>query len=496
VPTTTERQSPVHTVLTAEPTGTAPENVGFVRVLSRFDSTALVAGSMIGSAIFIVPADILRQVGSPGLLLLVWAITAVVIVIGALTYGELSAMFPRTGGLYVYLREGISPLFGFLYGWALFAVIQTGAIAAVGAAFARFTGVLFPAVTPDVFFGGSVNLPSGTIEIGLSWQRLLAIASIVLLTWINVRGVRTAAFIQTVLTVIKTTALAALIVLGLTIGRHAAAVSANFGASFWPAGGIGWATLPLLGAAMVGSIAASDLWYQIGFAAGEVKNPVRDIPQAMLFGTLIVTALYFLANVAYLSILPAAAIAGAAQDRVGTAALQAIFGPVGLYVMAAAIMISCFGCNNALILSGARVYYAMARDGLFFSSAARLHRRYRTPTVALIAQAVWACVLCLSGTYSQLLEYMVFASVLFYVLTVLGLFALRIRRSDIARPVVAFGYPALPAAYLVITALLCLDLLVKKPQYSWPGLTIMALGVPLFYWQRRSDRKIAPAATS
>ncbi len=477
--------------MTTESAAGAHEGPGFVRALSRFDSTALVAGSMIGSAIFIVPADILRQVGSPGLMLLVWALTAVVVVIGALTYGELSAMFPRTGGLYVYLRESISPLFGFLYGWGLFAVIQTGAIAAVGAAFARFTSVLFPAVTPDVFLGRTLHLPSGPIEIGLSWQRVLAIVSIIVLTWINVLGVRTAAFLQTVLTVIKTGALAALIVLGLTIGRNAAAVSANFGTAFWPATGITWATIPLIGAAMVGSIAAADLWYQIGFAAGEMKNPVRDIPQAMLFGTLIVTVLYFFANVAYLSILPAASIAGAAQDRVGTAALQAMFGPVGLYVMAAAIMISCFGCNNAIILSGARVYYAMACDRLFFRSAATLHPKYRTPNVALVAQAVWACVLCLSGTYTQLLEYMVFASVLFYVLTVLGLFALRMKRPEIARPVRAFGYPLVPAAYLVLTALLCLDLLLRKPQYSWPGLTIIALGVPLFYWQRGSPRTIA-----
>jgi APA family basic amino acid/polyamine antiporter len=237
----------------------------------------------------------------------------------------------------------------------------------------------------------------------------------------------------------------------------------------------------MLGAAMVGSIAAADLWYQIGFSAGEVKNPVRDIPQAMLFGTLIVTALYFLANVAYLSILPAADIAGAAQDRVGTAALQTVFGTAGLYVMAGAIAISCFGCNNALILSGARVYYAMARDGLFFPSAAILHPRYRTPTVALVTQAAWACVLCLSGTYSQLLEYMVFASLLFYVLTACALFALRLRRPTLSRPVRAIGYPWVPALFLLLTAALSLNLLVQKPQYTWPGLIIIALGIPMFH---------------
>jgi APA family basic amino acid/polyamine antiporter len=243
--------------------------------------------------------------------------------------------------------------------------------------------------------------------------------------------------------------------------------------------------LPMLGAAMVGSIAAADLWYQIGFSAGEVKNPVRDIPLAMLLGTLIVAALYFLANVAYLSILPAAEIAGAAQDRVGTAALQSVFGPVGLYIMAAAIAISCFGCANALVLSGARVYYAMACDRLFFASAAVLHPRYRTPNVALVAQAVWACLLCLSGTYGQLLDYMVFASLLFYVLTACALFALRIRRPASDRPVRAFGYPWLPALFLVFTAALCVNLLVQKPQYTWPGLAIIALGIPLYALRSR-----------
>lgn len=462
---------------------------GFVKALSRFDATALVAGSMIGSAIFIVPADILRQVGSPGLLLVVWAVTAVVVVLGALTYGELSAMFPHTGGLYVYLREGLSPLLGFLYGWALFAVIQTGAIAAVGAAFARFIAVLVPSLTPDVFLGTTVRLPSGPIELGLSPQRLLAIASIVLLTWINIRGVRTAALLQTVLTVIKTSSLALLILLGFTIGRNAEAVAANFGPALWPAGGFTMGLIPVLGAAMVGSIAAADLWYQIGFTAGEMKNPVRDIPQAMLFGTLIVAALYFFANVAYLSILPAAEIAGAPQDRVGTVALEAVFGPAGLYVMAAAVAISCFGCNNALILSGARVYYAMARDGLFFAPAATLHPTYRTPNVALVAQSAWACALCLSGTYSQLLEYMVFASLLFYVLTACTLFALRIRQPGVVRPVRAIGYPWLPGFFLLVTAALSINLLIQKPQYTWPGLIIIALGVPMFLLRPRNVRQ-------
>ena len=338
----------------------------FVKAFSRFDAVMFVAGSMIGSAIFIVPADIVRQVGSPGLLLLVWAITGIVIVFGALSYGELSAMYPDTGGLYVYLREGLSPLFGYLYGWALFCVIQSGAIAAVAVAFARFTGVLFPGLTPTVFVGVTMHFPSGPIEIGLSWQRILAIASIAVLTWVNVRGVKRATALQTTLTILKTTALCGLILIGVTIGRHPAAIAANFGPAFWPAGGFRWSTLPVIGAAMVGSIAAADLWYQIGYAGGEIKNPQRDIPAAMVRGALLVVILYFLANVAYLCILPATGIAGAPQDRVGSTALQAVFGAPGLYIMAAAVALSCFGCNAALILSAPRVYYAMARDGLFF----------------------------------------------------------------------------------------------------------------------------------
>jgi APA family basic amino acid/polyamine antiporter len=454
-----------------------------------------VAGSMIGSAIFIVSADIIRQVGSPGLLLLVWAITGVVIVFGALSYGELSAMYPQTGGLYIYLREGLSPLFGYLYGWALFCVIQSGAIAAVGAAFSRFTSVLFPAITPDVFVGFTLHLPSGSIPVGLSWQRVLAIASIAVLTWVNIRGVKQAALLQTGLTVLKTGALVVLIVIGLTIGRNPAAIAANFGSNFWPATGFHWSTLPVIGAAMVGSIAAADLWYQIGYAGGEMKDAKRDIPVAMVRGALLVTIIYFLANVAYLCILPADAIAGAPQDRVASTALQVVFGAPGLYIMAAAVALSCFGCNAALILSAPRVYYAMARDGLFFAAAGRLHPRYKTPAGALIAQGIWSSILCLSGTYTQLLDYMVFASLLFYLLTVCCLFSLRLRRPDADRPVKAVGYPLLPALYLVVIGLLCIDLLVKKPQYTWPGLVIVALGIPIFYLWRAVGRRDAAGAS-
>src|SRR6266550_6700318 len=433
----------------------------FVQAISRLDATALVVGSMIGSGIFIVSAQILRDVHAPGLLLLVWGLSGLVTLMGALAYGELAAMFPNAGGQYVYLREGISPLFGYLYGWTLFVVIQTGTIAAVAVAFGRFTAVLFPALSPDVFLGGTIVFPQpiGAITVGLSPQRILAIASIAVLTWITVRGVRTAAFIQTTLTAIQTAALAALILLGLTIGRNAAAIAANFGLAFWPAGGLTFALLPVVAAAMVGSLFSMDAWNNVGFAASELKEPTRDLPFAMAWGVLIVTVLYLLANVAYLHVLPARDIASAPQDRVATAALQAILGNAGLYVMAVAIMISTFGCNNGLILSGARVYYAMSRDNLFFRSAGVLHPRYKTPAVALVVQAVWTSILCLSGSYSQLLNYVIFAALLFYLLTALGLFALRSKRPGAERPVRALGYPWLPALYVLMTGLIALDLL-------------------------------------
>jgi APA family basic amino acid/polyamine antiporter len=459
----------------------------FVRAISRLDATALVVGSMIGSGIFIVAADILRQVQTPGLLLVVWAVSGIVTLMGALAYGELAAMFPNAGGQYVYLREGISPLFGYLYGWTLFTVIQTGTIAAVAVAFARFTAVFFPALSPDVFLGTTINLGSGPIQVGLSPQRILAVISVIVLTWINVRGVRTAAMIQTSLTVIKTASLALLILLGITIGRNAEAIAANFGSGFWPAEGLTLAVLPLIGAAMVGSLFSMDAWNNVGFASGELKDPKRDLPFAMATGVLVVTVLYLLANVAYLNVLPADAIAHAPQDRVGTAALQAILGEPGLYIMAAAIMISTFGCNNGLILSGARVYYAMAQDNLFFKSTAVLHPTYKTPAVALVVQAIWTCVLCLSGTYGELLNYVIFAALLFYMLTAVGLFLLRSRRPTVERPVKAVGYPWLPALYIVATGLLCVNLLIQPAQqrYAGLGLIIVALGVPVYYAWRK-----------
>jgi basic amino acid/polyamine antiporter, APA family len=458
----------------------------FVRVISRLDATALVVGSMIGSGIFIVSAQIIRDVHAPGLMLFVWALAGVVTLMGALTYGELGAMFPGAGGQYVYLRESISPLFGYLYGWTLFVVIQTGTIAAVAVAFAKFTAVLFPGLSPDVFLGGTISFPQpiGPITVGLSPQRLLAVASIVVLTWINVRGVRMAAVIQTSLTAIKTAALAGLVVLGLTIGRNPAAIAENFGTAFWPAGGLTAALLPVIGAAMVGSLFAMDAWNNVGFAGSELKDPKRDLPFAMGAGVLTVTVLYLLANIAYLSVLPGEAIASAPQDRVATAALKAILGDAGLYVMAGAIMISTFGCNNGLILSGARVYYAMARDNLFFTSAGRLHPEYKTPAVALVVQALWTSVLCLSGTYGQLLDFVIFAALVFYMLTAAGLFALRVKRPEAERPVRAPGYPWLPALYVLLTTLIAVAMLVEKTTYSGLGLLCVLVGVPVYFLWR------------
>jgi len=458
----------------------------FVRAISRWDATALAVGSMIGSGIFIVSAEILREVHAPAYLLLVWALSGGVTLIGALTYGELAAMYPHAGGQYVYLREAISPLFGYLYGWTLFVVIQTGTIAAVAVAFARFTAVFWPALTPEVFtgWGGTITFPPpiGSIVVGVSPQRLLAIALVVVLTAINIRGVRTATIIQTTLTAVKAASLAALILLGITTGRHSSAITANFDGHFFDTDG-GAVGLLAIGAAMVGSLFSMDAWNNVGFAGGELKDPKRDLPFAMTMGVLFVTLLYLLANFAYLNVLPATAITTAPQDRVGTAALEAIVGTPGRYIMAAAIMISTFGCNNGLILSGARVYYAMARDNLFFHSAGHLHSRFRTPSVALVVQAIWTSLLCLSGTYTQLLNFVIFAAIVFYLLTTVGLFALRVKRPDAERPLTAPGYPWLPGAYVVLTGLIAISLLVVHATrtYAGLGLLLVLLGVPVYF---------------
>jgi APA family basic amino acid/polyamine antiporter len=459
----------------------------FEAQLKLVDAVMLVVGAMIGSGIFIVSADIARNMNSSGGLLLVWAATGIITLFGALSYGELAAAMPRAGGQYVFLREGLGPMTGFLYGWTLFLVIQTGTIAAVAVAFARFLGVFFPAVSPDVFLSfGTVTLPSGLgqIQLGLSNQRVVAILVIALLTWVNTRGIREAKWVQNTFTFAKTAALAALVLLGLTIGRQADALSVNFHDMFsgMPSG----TTLALaFGAAMVGSLFSSDAWNNVTFAAAEVRNPAKNLPIALAVGTATVTGLYLLANVAYLMVLPLTELQNAPQDRVGTLMLEHIFGSSGAYLMAAAILVSTFGCINGLILAGARVYYAMARDNLFFQTAGRLSK-HNVPTAALIFQGIWTAFLTLTGTYGQLLDYVIFAALIFYALTTVSLFVLRAKRPDMPRPYRAFGYPVVPALYMIAAAAIAVILLFAKPEYSVSGLFIVLLGIPVYFLWRRT----------
>lgn len=478
----------------------------FVRGIGPLAAVSLVVGSMIGSGIFIVPAAIGREVGQwgPGGLMLVWLLTGLMTLSGALAYAELAAMMPKAGGQYVFLREGLSPWAGFLYGWTLFTVIQTGTIAAVAVAFAKYLGVFFPGLTDVVFLSlGSLHLPgvADAIQIGVSPQRVVAIVSVLLLTWVNARGVSLGAGIQTFLTILKVVALAALIVACLALFRRADVAAANFGA-FWGTGNWGLAMLPVIGAAMVGSLFSSDAWNNVTFAAAEVREPAKNLPRALALGTALVSVLYLLSNLAYLNVLPfagdpngadalARGIQHASADRVGSAALEVALGAAGGFAMAAAIVVSTFGCNVGLILAGPRVYYAMAIDGLFFRRAGELHPTHRTPVFGLAAQALWTSVLCLSGTYNQLLDYVIFAALLFYFLTILALFRLRRTRADLPRPVKAFAYPVLPALYAAALLALMVVLLVMKPLYTWPGLLIVALGVPVYALWRRGGAKVA-----
>jgi basic amino acid/polyamine antiporter, APA family len=472
-------------VLTEEP------EAGFHRELGIWDATALVAGSMIGSGIFIVSADIARTVQSPGWLLLIWLVSGAITVLGALSYGELAAMMPRAGGQYVYLREAYSPLWGFLYGWTLFLVIQTGTIAAVAVAFAKFLGVLVPWVSAQhiVFqLGGLATL---------STQRAVAIAVIALLTWWNCRGLYQGKILQDLFTLAKIGALILLILLGLWVGVHSPAggLSVNL-AHFWGDVPISLGFLMLVGGAMVGALFSSDAWNNITFTAGEVKRPQVTLPVSLLLGTGLVTLLYVLANLAYLSLLPLwgleqgatvveRGIQYATDDRVGTAAGQQIFGPAGAVIMAVAIMVSTFGCLNGLILTGPRLYFAMARDRLFFKGAGTLNGA-GVPARGLWLQMLWASLLTLSGSYSNLLDYVIFAALLFYVLTVAALFVLRNQRPDAERPYKALGYPWLPGIYIVAASAIMLDLLFVKPAYTWPGLLIVLTGIPVYvFWRRR-----------
>jgi basic amino acid/polyamine antiporter, APA family len=498
-----------------------------VKALGLTSATMLVMGSMIGSGIFIVSAEIAREVNSPALLLGAWLVTGFMTIVGALSYGELAAMMPRAGGQYVYLREALGPLWGFLYGWTLFLVIQTGTIAAVGVAFGKFLGIFFPSISsthwilhlwkvPPIPIGPMVL---GNMDVGLSTQNLVAILVVVALSIINIFGVKTGAIIQNIFTAAKVSALAALVLFGLIIGRNAQALAANFNGHFWQNAGLSAqhvvqvgvggpmvlvGTLTILAVAQTGSLFSADAWNNVTFTAGEVKNPQRNLPLSLAMGTGVVILLYLLCNVIFLNVLPLdgsptgasileRGIKYASEDRVGTAVMTQIFGAAGGALMAIAIMISSFGCNNGLILSGARVYYAMAKDGLFFRSVAKLHPAYKTPAVSLMVQMVWTCILCISGSYGQLLDYIVFAVLVFYILTIAALFVLRRTHPDADRPYRAIGYPVLPAIYILMALFIDVVLLRYKPQYTWPGLLIVLLGIPVYYlWNR--NRKTSASA--
>jgi APA family basic amino acid/polyamine antiporter len=451
---------------------TNPES-GLVKGLGLVDSTTLVMGSMIGSGVFIVAADISRQVQSPGLLIVTWIVTALLTLIAALSYGELAAAMPHAGGQYIYLREAFGPMYGFLYGWTLFMVIQTGTIAAVVVAFAKYAGIFFPWISAQ-------NYLLGSGRIGLTTQQLVAISIIVFLTAVNTRGIRTGAMVQNVFTFAKVAALLGLVLCGFLVGRNAAAVASNFH-PFFHQGDWGLNAIRLVGVAMVGSLFSSDAWNNVTFTAGEVRNPRRNLPLSLALGVIIVSVLYIACQFVYLNVLTFPEIQHAAEDRVATAAAAHMFGGMSVQLMAAAIMISTFGCANGLILSGARVYFAMAEDKLFFKRAGTLDPKTHSPIFALVVQSAWAILLTMSGSYSDLLDYVIFAVLLFYILTIIGLFVLRRTRPNLDRPYKAIGYPVLPAVYILAAGLIEVLLLLYKPNYTWPGLIIVLLGLPVYF---------------
>jgi len=477
----------------------------FKRGLGLFDSTMVVVGSMIGSGIFIVSADMSRLIGSPGWLLLAWVLTGVLTIAGALSYGELAAMMPRAGGMYVYLREAFSPLLGFLYGWTLFMVIETGTIAAVAVAFARHVGVIWPAIGDNHFIIPPVHLSAG-YALSLSTTQLIGILSIALLTWTNSRGLEWGRWIQNVFTTAKTGALIGLILVGLLIGCNATAVNGNF-ADPWTVRGAtdivpgltamtGFGLFIAICVAQTGSLFSADSWHNITFTAGEVKEPRRNLPLSLALGTSIVIGLYLLANVAYLVTLPLAGIQNAPADRVATATMDVVFPGLGMLIMALLIMVSTFGCNNGIILSGARAYYAMAKDGLFFRKVGTLNAA-KVPAWGLLIQGIWAAVLVLPRTYnpdtgvygnlySNLLDYVISAALIFYILTIAGIFRLRRTRPDANRPYRAFGYPWLPALYILGAGTILVVLFLYRTATTWPGLILVLLGLPVYYfWHHR-----------
>lgn len=492
----------------------------FVRGLGVLDATMVVAGSMIGSGIFIVPGEIARQVGSPGWLLVVWLVTGILTIVGALSYGELAGMFPKAGGQYVYLREAYSPFWGFLYGWTFFLVIETGTIAAVAVGFAKYLGVLVPGVSESKYLIPPVALGS-RYAFSLSSAQAVGIFLIASQTWMNTRGLSLGKWVQNIFTATKTGVLLLLILVGFILGLGATSGAArdNFG-RLWEIRGTlqevgpglsaltGFGLFVAICAAQTSSLFSADSWHSIGFIAGEVKNPRRTIPSALILGAGGVIALYLLANLAYLMALPLETIQNTPNDRIASAVANAAIGPLGASIMAGAIMISTFGCNNGIILSGARAFYAMARDGLFFQAAARLNSK-RVPAAALIIQGVWAAFLVLprvvarnpstgrptyGSLYANLLSYVISAALLFYVLTVVGLFRLRRVRPDLPRPYRAIGYPVLPAIYVIGATTILGILLVYQPSTSVPGFAIVATGLPVYYGRRASARARTNAA--
>lgn len=477
------------------------------RSLGLFDSTMIVAGSMIGSGIFIVSAEMARNVGSPGWLLLSWLITGVLTLTAALSYGELAAMMPRAGGQYVYLREAFSPLWGFLYGWTLFMVIQTGTIAAVGVAFARYLGVLWPAISETSYLIPPAHISEG-YAVSLSTAQLVAILVILFLTWTNAQGIKYGKRVQNFFTVAKIGSLAGLIGAALFFGWNSEAVATNFGDA-WTARGFVpvapgltpdsmFGLLVALCVAQTGSLFSADAWNNITFTAGEVENPRRNVPLSLAFGTAIVIGLYLLANVAYLVVLPLAQVQTSPLDRVAAAMAGAVFPGTGAVLMAIAIMISTFGCINGMVLAGARAFYAMARDGLFFRRAASVNKAY-VPGAALLFQAVWTAVLVLPRTYtpathaygnlySNLLDYVISSALIFYILTIAGVFVLRRRRPEAERPYRAIGYPLVPALYIVGASVILVLLFAYRASTTLPGLAIVVIGVPVYFLFRRSVR--------
>jgi APA family basic amino acid/polyamine antiporter len=490
------------------PASIETDAAGFKRSLGLFDSTMVVVGAMVGSGIFLVSAEMARLLGSAGWVLIAWGVTALLTLAAALSYGELAAMMPRAGGQYVYLREAFSPLAGFLYGWTLFTVIQTGTVAAVSVGFARYASVIFPLIGEDRYLIAPVHV-SERYAVSLSNAQLLAIAVIALLTWMNTRGLEYGRIIQNVFTSAKTLALFGLIAIGLLFGANAAAITANFMQPWTPvsptslAPGLdatsSFGLVIALAVAQVGSLFASDAWNNITFTAGEVKNPRRDVPLSLAIGTGIVMVLYLLANLVYFVVLPIDAIKTVPADRVAAAALEVALPGIGGVLLAVAIMISTFGCANGMLLAGARAYYAMAQDGLFFRPAGVLNR-FRVPAFALTIQGVWTACLVLprvydpasrsyGNLYGSLLDYVVSAALFFYILTIAGVFRLRSLQPDAERPYRAIGYPLMPALYIVAATGILLVLAVFRSSTTWPGFVIVMLGIPAYVLFRRSGRR-------